>query len=280
MTKRTRMTKGEVEQLEYQVYDILAEDHPQSIRHVFYRLTDPRLPISVEKSEAGYRQVQIRLTKMRRADEIPYGWISDSTRRGYRTYTYDGAADFIRRVAGLYRHSLWENQPSTVEVWVESRSLAGVLEDDCEDLAVNLYPCGGFASITLAHEAAEEINARDKPAVIIYVGDYDPAGVLIDVSLEQELRQHLDVPLEFTRLAITEQQIKDHDLPTKPRKAKDRRSQHVLHTVEAEAMPAADMRRMVRQAVEAYLPAQALNIAKLAEAEERRTLLKMAAAAE
>ena len=33
--------------------------------------------------------------------------------------------------------------------------------------------------------------ARGRPVKIFYIGDYDPAGVLIDVSLEKELRTHL-----------------------------------------------------------------------------------------
>jgi hypothetical protein len=39
--KRRRRTKGEVEQLERQILDVLEEDHPESIRHVFYRMTNP-----------------------------------------------------------------------------------------------------------------------------------------------------------------------------------------------------------------------------------------------
>ena len=80
--KRARRTKAQVEQLEEQIYDVLAEDHPQSVRHVFYRMTDPRLREPVEKSEHGYAQVQSRMTKMRRAGTILYGWITDATRRG------------------------------------------------------------------------------------------------------------------------------------------------------------------------------------------------------
>src|SRR3546814_13467251 len=85
---------------------------------------------------------------------------------------------------------------------------------------------GGFSSITLAYEAARYITHATRqgevPAEIIYVGDYDPAGVLIDRSIEQELRRHLPsrVTLNFHRLAITESQIREYDLPTKHRKAK------------------------------------------------------------
>ena len=40
--KRRRRTKAQVEQLDSQILAVLAEDHPQSVRHVYYRMTDPR----------------------------------------------------------------------------------------------------------------------------------------------------------------------------------------------------------------------------------------------
>lgn len=280
--KRERRTKDQVEQLDLQILGVLREDNPQSVRHVFYRMTDPRLPEPVEKSDRGYRHVQHRIVELRRSGSLPYDWITDTTRRGYFTHTYRDAGDFLRSVAGLYRADLWRDADDYCEVWVESRSLAGVVQDDCEELAVSLYPAGGFSSITLAYEAAENINATlsgtGKRAVILYIGDYDPAGVLIDKALERELRKHLapSIDLEFRRIGITPEQIAEHDLPTKPRKAGDRRSSHVEHTVEAEAMPAAIMRQLLRDEVEALLPPDALRIAKVAEESERDLLLGIA----
>ncbi|MGH1590795.1 hypothetical protein ACRBEV_23585 [Methylobacterium phyllosphaerae] len=160
-----------------------------------------------------------------------------------------------------------------VEVWTESRSIAGTIQGDCEELAVSLYPCGGFSSISLAYQAAESINARrdGKPVVIFYIGDFDPAGVLIDVALERELRSHLraDVDMTFTRLGITLEQIEFYGLPGKPRKAGDRRAPHVRETVEAEAMPAGILRRLLRAEIEALLPTDALAVARVAEESER-----------
>ena len=42
--KRIRRTDAQLEQLDAQIIAVLKEDHPQSVRHVFYRMTDPRLP--------------------------------------------------------------------------------------------------------------------------------------------------------------------------------------------------------------------------------------------
>jgi hypothetical protein len=282
--KRARRTRERIEQLDAQILDVLREDHPQSVRHVFYRMTDPRLPEPVEKSERGYRHVQHRIVELRRAGTLPYGWITDATRRGYFTDTFASSADFVRRMAGLYRADLWAQSHHYCEVWAESRSIAGVIQDTCEDLAVSLYPAGGFSSLTLTYEAARYIDqvAVGKPVTIFYVGDYDPAGVLIDKSIERELRAHLgpSVELAFTRLAISPEQIALLDLPQKPRKAGDKRAAHITGTVEAEAMPARLLRSLLRDAVEALLPPGAIEVARAAEESEREGLQALAAALE
>lgn len=278
--KRERRSKDRIDQLDRQILEVLAADNPQSVRHVFYRMTDPRLPEPVEKSDRGYRHVQDRCAKLRRDGRLPYGWITDATRRGYFVNTFDGAADFLHRMNGLYRADLWQQADHYCEVWVESRSLAGVVQDDCEELAVSLYPAGGFSSITLAYDAAEHINSDSagKPVTIFYVGDYDKAGVLIDVSLERELRRHLkpSVHLNFQRIGITAEQIERYNLPKNPSKKTDRRSTHISEAVEAEAMPASIMRALLRSHIEALLPPDALRIAKVAEQSEREYLQQVA----
>lgn len=249
-------------------------------------MTDPRLSCAVPKDELhGYRAVQENLVLMRKAGELPYGWIVNATRRGYHVPTYKNQADFIRRMAGLYRADVWLRADVYVEVWCESRSIAGVIENTCEELAVSLYPAGGFSSLTLAYEAAQQIAAdvedTDKTIEIIYVGDYDPAGVLIDRDIERKLRGHLDDAgvtntLTFHRLAITAAQIIEFDLPTKLRKAKDTRALYIERTVEAEAMDPNLLRRLLRELVESFMPEGALAVAKVAEESERRGLRVLA----
>ncbi|MDE0341947.1 MAG: hypothetical protein OXK82_02035 [Deltaproteobacteria bacterium] len=249
---------------------MLELDRPQSVRHVFYRMTDPRLPEPVEKTEQGYHQVIHRMSTMRRAGRLPYGWIADASRRGYFTATFAGAGDFLERFASAYRADVWEGLPVQVEVWCESESLAGVLQADCRRMAVPLYPCRGYASLTFAYEAAQAMNADGRPGIIYYVGDYDRDGKQIGQSLERELLEHLKTPLTFTRLAINEDQIAEYDLPTKP--AKDGGDR----TVEAEAMPAATLRGLVSAAVESHLPPGTLESLRTVEQEERAGLRLLA----
>ena len=54
------------------------------------------------------------------------------------------------------------------------------------------------------------------------------------------------------------------------------RAQHVLTTVEAEAMPAAILRGLLRERIESLLPENALDVARVAEASERAHLAQIA----
>ena len=278
--KRLRRTKEQLDQLDNQIINVLRNDHPQSVRHIFYRMTDPRLLEYVEKSDNGYRHIQDRCVKLRRSGRIPYAWIADMSRRGYFVSTFSNASEFIERMAGLYRADLWADSDSKCEVWCESRSIASVIQKDCNELAVDLYPCGGFSSLSFIHYAAEQhsLSKDYRPLVIFYIGDFDPAGVLIDQSLERELRLHLDsrIDMSFERIGINEAQIAEYDLPTKPRKTGDSRSQHVKETVEAEAMPAHILRQLLRTNIESLLPSGALHAAKVAEQSEREGLKRLA----
>ena len=218
---------------------------------------------------------------MRLDGDIPFNWITDSTRKGWHTATFSDAGEMIEAFAGLYRADLWERSEYYVEVWCESRSIAGIIEKDCRDLAVSLYPCGGFPSMTLIYEGAKEIkrNLKFKNNVqIFYIGDYDPSGVLIDETVETGILEHLSSfkeRISFDRIAITEQQIRDLELPTKPRKKTDKRRLDISETVEAEAMQAHYLRTLLRNEIEALLPPNELKVIQAAEQSEQEGLMML-----
>jgi hypothetical protein len=276
--KRRRRTNAQVDQLDEQILEALRGNHPASIRHAFYLMTNPRLPEPVEKTQNGYLQVQDRMVKLRRDGRLPYEWITDASRSGSIVSTFDGVGEFLRYLKCHYRADPWRDADAHVSVWTESRSIAGVIEDICDERAVPLFPCGGFASITFAHEAAQRYNRRrdGRPLVALFIGDYDKSGRHINESLEDELRLHLhkDIELDFRRIAITPEQIADYDLPTKPGKGRD------LLTVEAEAMPPHILRQLLLDEIESFLPLDALEAAAVQEAEGQEIIERLADFAE
>ena len=227
----------------------------------------------VEKSDRGYQQLQKVTVDMRRALVLPYEWIEDSSRQAYWNTGYPGVKSFAEVAALSYRRDYWDATDTLVEVWCESRSLAGVLGQVCREYVVPLFPAGGFASLSFLNQAAGHIQRSERAnAVILYVGDYDQAGVLIDRSIEKELRGFLGgwpCDLSFERLAVNDEQIDSMGLPTRPPKHSDKRSQEVTRAVEAEAIPAPAMREIVSAALQGLIPERVLTVEKLIEEQER-----------
>ena len=83
-------------------------------------------------------------------------------------------------------------------------------------------------------------------------------------------------PWWFERIAVNEDQVAEYDLPTKPRKTSDVRRLDITETVEAEAMPAATLRDLLRSAIEGLLPDGAVEDIEQADEEEREGIERMA----
>ena len=149
----------------------------------------------------------------------------------------------------------------------------GALGQVCTEYVVPLFPSGGFASLSFTYQAATHIiESGREHAVILYVGDYDQAGVLIDRAIERRLREFLvNWPgvLAFTRLAVNDDQIDSMGLPTRPPKRSDTRSPEVTRAVEAEAIPAPTMRGIVSAALQDLIPKEVLRNEKLIEEQEQ-----------
>ena len=279
-----RLTHAEMELLDQSILAVLEQARPQSIRHVYYVLVG-RIPELVPKNKPGYDTVDRACIRLRRTERLPYSWISDSSRTGYHVSTYENAGDLICRHAEYYRLDLWRRAKAHVEVWCESRSIAAVVLPLCRELCVSLYPTSGFSSLTQIWQAAESMQdvAGGRPICVVYVGDYDPAGQHIDRDAITKLREHLrpyaqkhgmkmDDCLQEVRVAVNEEQIVKYNLPTKPRNESDSRCPEITRTVEAEALPADDLRLLVREAVEAHLPKGELDVVRVAEESERKHL--------
>ena len=106
----------------------LAEEaRPASVRHIYYRAVAAGI---VPKDERGYNKVVYDLGILRETGRIPYGWIVDNGRRGHFPLVSRSPESALRALAYAYRRDPWqETGAPEVEIWCESRSIAGVLMD-------------------------------------------------------------------------------------------------------------------------------------------------------
>jgi hypothetical protein len=158
-----------------------------TVRQTFYLLVSLAV---IAKTEAEYKHTVVRLlTEMRRAREIPFGWIADNTRWMQKPQTFGSLEAALRHTARHYRRAVWQEQPVYVEIWLEKDALAGVLYEVTDEWGVPLMVTRGYPSVTYLHEAAEAITAQRKSAHIYYFGDHDPSGIDIPRKVEAGLRE-------------------------------------------------------------------------------------------
>lgn len=270
---RKRSTKNEVALRRADLYSIVRGGKPMTVRQVFYRASVKGI---VEKSEAGYRQVQTDLVVMRRAGQLPYGWLADSTRWQRKPQTHDGVEAALQATATFYRKDLWARADAYVEIWLEKDALSGVIYPITSLYDVPLMVARGYASLSFLHGAAEYINGLDIPTYIYHLGDFDPSGVNAGEKIEETLRDLApDAEIHFKRLAVWPTQIHKWNLPTRPTKKTDSRAKNFGDvSVELDAIEPNDLRHLVEEAINRHLPQHQLRVLQAAEQSERDALSK------
>jgi hypothetical protein len=212
---------------------------------------------------------------MRRAGELPYGWLADNTRWQRKPRSYDNVDQALEDAAQLYPKALWADIPAYVEVWLEKDALAGVVFPVTSFYGVPLMVARGYASLSFLHSAAEYINGLEVPVHICHLGDFDPSGVNAGEKIEATLRE---LAPEARRVAVTPEQIRNWRLPTRPTKPTDSRAKAFgAISVELDAIEPARQRQIVEAAIEEHLPEHQFKILKAAEESERSLIRQLVA---
>jgi hypothetical protein len=152
--------------------------------------------------------------------------------------------------------------------------------EETEVYDVPLMVARGYASITFLHTAAMAIKEKNKPAYIYHFGDLDPSGVDAARDIEAKLRRYAsEAEIHFARPAVTREQVERWNLPTRPTKQSDTRAKKFAHatSVELDAIPARQLRELVRECIERHVDQDQLKLLRVAEQSERELLTKWAA---
>lgn len=257
------------------LYEVTEEIQPASVRQIYYQMVSRG---HIDKTEAAYKGTVCRLlADMRKAGEMPYGWITDNTRYMRKPTTYKNLAAMLEEQAVFYRRQLWDSQAVDVEVWLEKDALSGVLFPVTSEWDVPLMVTRGYPSLTFVHSAAVQMQGRTWPTYVYYLGDHDPSGKDIPRMVEENLREMAPgAEIIFTRLAVNADQIDSMSLPTRPTKRTDTRSKGFDgESVEVDAIPPGQLRQMVEDAITSHIDEEALDAELQTEALERETLSRM-----
>lgn len=120
-------------------------------------------------------------------------------------------------------------QSHHIEVWCEKTTMNDVLLPLCERYNVNLITGAGEMSITSVVEFLQRVRHAERPARIIYISDFDPAGLGMPISVARKVEYfqrnegYDDLDLMLHPIALTADQVQQYHLPRVPVKATDLR---------------------------------------------------------
>jgi DNA topoisomerase VI subunit A len=277
---KERRSRAEIEAIRETICAILKTDKPQTVRQVFYQLVTRG---TIEKTEKEYQGTVIRLlSEMRLSGRIPWGWIIDESRRTINTQTFDNVRDALDHTAKHYRRSALRDCDVYIEIWSEKEALSGIIWDEAGEYDVPVVVSKGMPSLTQVYGSFLNIKraARTGKTSFIYqFGDHDPTGCLIPKSIKARLCEFCDqhnCPYPIVeRVALTEEQVEDYNLPTRPtkREGNTHAKSFAGDSVELDALPSNDLRELVRDCIERHISASQLETLRAAEESERDGLL-------
>lgn len=120
-------------------------------------------------------------------------------------------------------------QPFHVEVWCEKTTMNDVLLPLCARYRCNLVVGAGELSITAVVDFMRRAETAGRPARILYVSDFDPAGMGMPISVARKIEyfqrnegfHNLDIRLQ--PVVLTANQVAQYNLPRVPVKDTDLR---------------------------------------------------------
>jgi len=257
---------------------ILAENRPLTVRGAMYRGIGTLWP---DSSEANYNKCLRLILEMRRSELVPYRWIVDGTRVSDKPSSWSGLADYAEAVAESYRKDLWERQEDYIEVFVEKDAMSGIIRPVTRQYDIQLNPIRGFPSETFLWNIAQEWLAIDKPIHVYYLGDHDPAGLKIEDNLRSRLTQFSGKTVFWKRLAITDEDFRSDLLGFQVKKRAAAGSwrpyleRYGDRCVEVDAIPAGEIRRRVKDAIESHIDQREWQFLKEQEQREKQDVLAM-----
>ena len=262
---------------------------PLSDRQVhYYLLNNPPLihaskPDSIYHNHINsYKALVDLLTRGRLAGLIDWNAIADATRPVVIWDVYKNPASFVaRQIDELlkgYHRDLLQSQPNHIEVIGEKNTIQGVIRPICARYTVPYAIGRGYCSLDPRNQLVERFYESGKEnLVLLALSDFDPDGEEIAHSFARSLRDDFDIEEDRIipiQVALTPEQVRELQLPpimwAKEGSANydrfvERHGERVVH--ELEAVPPAELQRMLGEALRTVIDIERFN----AEVEAERT---------
>lgn len=202
--------------------------HILTLRQLYYQMVSRGL-IANEQKE--YKRIGSIINDGRLAGLIDWSALEDRTRNVRTVNHWNSPEEIIAAVASQYAIDKWDDQLVRPSIWVEKDALIGIVEQAASELDVECFSCRGYTSQTEMWVAAQRFIkcARDgQETHIIHLGDHDPSGIDMSRDIEDRIRMFMSHHgygdmLNFTRIALNQNQIDQYQPPPNPAKSSDSR---------------------------------------------------------
>jgi len=256
-----------------------------TLRQLYYQLVSRNIIPNVERS---YKNLSNTVTDARLAGLMDWSAIEDRGRVAQKPSEWDDLGDLVQSAIHGYRLPRWKGQEYYVELWVEKQALAGVLEPLSDEFHATLMVNKGYSSASAMYESAQRFRRNlaqqegCQTALLLYLGDHDPSGE----DMVRDVRERLEMfgvhSLEVRKIALTMDQIREHDPPPNPAKVSDPRAEayiaeHGESSWEVDALPPDVLQALIREAFEEVVDRELMDAII---AEEDRDKVELTKAAE
>jgi len=160
-----------------------------------------------------------------------------------------------------------------IEIWVEKDSIRNFIGKLAAKYRLGIQVLRGFASLSMYRRALERARKRGV-TMVLYIGDFDPSGLLIETVAQEEMDHKTGI--RFVRLALTMEQIRRFKPPSRQVNMKDSRAKEYIAKYgnrcwEVEALRPRTLFRLIEKGLKANVPPEFL-----AEAEARERAARLA----
>lgn len=254
-----------------------------TLRQLYYQLVSRDV---IPNSQREYSKLGNAVNDARLAGHIDWTAIEDRTRELGINSHWDKPSDIVESAAKSYHNDLWRFQHWRPEVWVEKDALEGVVESACRPLDVPFFSCRGYTSQTAMWEASQRLleyrstnvngHGLQKP-IIFHLGDHDPSGIDMSRDIRARLELFTGDAIEFRRLALNMDQIREYSLPPNPAKTTDSRFQSYVQIYgheswELDALEPTVLVALIQQNIRSVLDADVFERAKAIQEKGRAEL--------
>ena len=133
---------------------------------------------------------------------------------------FTGTGDALTWLSRIYRLDRTRDQDVSLYLGVEKAGMVVQLQSWFGDLGVPVLALGGYSSQTYTDDVAAHAGDRERPAVLLYAGDFDPSGEDID----RDFIERSACWDKVIRVALSTDQVRDYRLPANTGKVTDSRA--------------------------------------------------------